>query len=76
MKILPISFIQAKFINPKNILKSILWVFLRSFQINNIHKHKNIFIYHENPEVIEKLDIPKDIQLTSKIDNENRKVPK
>ena len=70
MKTLPISFIQTKFINPRNILKSIFWLFLRSFQINNIHKHKNIFIYHENPEVIKKLDIPKEIPLTSKIDNE------
>ena len=70
MKTLPISFIQTKFINPKNILKSIFWYFLRSFQINNIHKHKHIFIYHENLEEINNLDIPKEIRLTSKIDNE------
>ncbi|MAV05171.1 MAG: hypothetical protein CMC31_05910 [Flavobacteriaceae bacterium] len=71
MKILPISIAQTRFLNPINLLKALLWYFFRSFQINNNHKYRSLFLGDDNIEIIKKLYIPKEIKIISKPDKDS-----
>tara|TARA_B100001121_G_scaffold310615_1_gene343187 strand:- start:1813 stop:2925 length:1113 start_codon:yes stop_codon:yes gene_type:complete len=70
MKMLPISFIQTKFVNPINILKAFLWFLIRGFQLRNNKKYEKIYLHNFNESEVSNLLIPEEVKFTKKIEND------